>query len=75
MTGRTTIDFGPDQTAALDRLSVEFGATKASILRFGLSLMLIAVREGKRGNSLGVIHGDRILREIAGVWDVTPGAA
>lgn len=68
MTTRMTIDFGPDQSAALDRIANRLGTTKAGILRYGLSLLQIALAEQSRGNAMGIVHGERVVKELAGIW-------
>lgn len=62
------IQFTDEANAALERLAAELGTSKAGVLRFGLSLLSIARTEAERGNALGVINGDRVVKEIAGVW-------
>jgi hypothetical protein len=66
-----TVEFGPEQDQLLERLAKSHGITKAAILRFGLSLLVIAENEGRRGNAIGVVSGERVVKEIAGLWNVT----
>lgn len=61
-------EFGPDQIAALDRLAVELDTTKTGVLHAGLLLLRMAVAESRRGNALGVVNGERVLKELAGAW-------
>lgn len=68
MTTRLNIKLSEDAARSLDRLADVLGTTKTGALGYGLSLLSIAVRESKQGNALGVIHGERVVKELAGVW-------
>jgi hypothetical protein len=62
-------EFGPDQVAAIDRLSVELGIDKTDVLHNGLRLLRQAVREARRGNELGIVNGERVVGRLCGIWD------
>lgn len=67
---RMTVELGPDQAQAIEVIANASGHTKADVIRFSLALMQLFVREGRRGNGVGVIKGERVVKEIAGIWDV-----
>lgn len=64
-----TVEFGPDQMQLLDRLAERSGETKVAILRYGLSLMAVAMNEARKGNSIGVVRDGKVEERIIGVWD------
>lgn len=72
MSSKLLVQFGEDQAATLDRLSERTGASKAAILRYGLSLLTVAIRESRRGNAIGVVNGDRVVNRLVGIWDDVP---
>jgi hypothetical protein len=43
------------------------GTTKAGVLKTALALLQLAIRERKEGNSLGVVKGERVVKEIVGL--------
>lgn len=61
-------DFTEDQVKAIDRLSEVLGMDKTEVLTSGLLLLRHAVAEQKQGNALGVVNGDRVLKELVGIW-------
>jgi hypothetical protein len=65
---RMNVEFTPETAQRLEGLAERLGTTKVGALRFGLALLGVAVREAEQGNDIGVIRGDRVLREISGVW-------
>lgn len=68
-------DFGPDQIESINRLAGELRIDKTDVLTNGLRLLRIAVREARKGNSLGVVAGEFVVGELVGPWsDVTPAA-
>lgn len=64
---KRTYQFGPDQVAAIDRLSEELGIDKTDVLRNGLWLLRLAVVEEKKGNALGIIGSGGVSR-LVGAW-------
>ncbi len=70
---RMNVEFTPATDAALERLAETLGTSKAGILRFGIALMQIAVREQASGNSIGVVNGQQVVREVVGVWSIPAG--
>lgn len=67
---RMNVEFTESTDAALERLADVLGTSKAGVLRFGIALMQIAVNEQAKGRCIGVVEGERLVREIVGVWNV-----
>lgn len=61
---RLNLDLAPAAHNLLQELSEESGRSMTDILRTGLALVGIAQEEAKRGRSLGIIEGDKVIREI-----------
>lgn len=67
------VQFGDDQGAALERLAQELGQTQSGIIRSGLALLQIAVREARKGNGIGIVSAGRVITEMSGVWTYATG--
>lgn len=67
MGNRLNIHFTDKQKELLDELAVDLGTTKAGVLKKGLSLLQVALREARSGNQLGVVRNDRVVKEIIGI--------
>lgn len=61
---RLNIQFNERQKKTLNELSEEMGTTKTGVLKTALSLLELAMREKDQGNSLGVVKGDKVVKEI-----------
>ena len=72
---RKLIEFGPDQSEALERMTKEFGGTQSAIVRAGLALFQIAAREARKGNGIGVVNSGRVVNELVGPWSQASGLA
>lgn len=66
---RYNVTFTSRQTAALENMAEELGTTKADVLVKALSLLQVAIREKREGNSLGIIRGTQVVKEIVGIWE------
>jgi hypothetical protein len=66
---KLNVQFSPRQSAALAEMADELGTTKAGVLKTALALLEVAIRERKDGNSLAVIHGQTVVKEIVGIWE------
>lgn len=64
---RLNVQFSERQRKALDELADELDTTKAGVLKAALSLLEVALRERKAGNRIGIVKGDRVLKEIVGI--------
>jgi len=64
---RLNVQFNERQKKTLDEMSVELGTTRTGVLKTALSLLEIALTEQKRGNRLGVVKDDEVLKEIVGI--------
>lgn len=53
----------------LDALAEKLDTTKAGVIRYGITLLTVAVREQQHGRTLGVVDGDKVVKEIVGVWN------
>jgi len=67
MNSRLNIQFNERQNQALQDLANELGTTKGHVLRTALALLEVALREKKAGNDIGVVKGDRVVKEIVGL--------
>jgi hypothetical protein len=61
---RLNLDLTFEAYELLQKLADESGKNMADVLRTGLALYGIAQKETKRGNSLGVVNGDKVVKEI-----------
>ena len=67
MNGRLNIQFNEKQKKALEKLANDLGTTKAGVIKTGLSLLEVALREKKLGNQLGVVRDNKVVKEIIGI--------
>ncbi len=67
MASKLNVQFNDRQTKRLESMADELGTTKAGVLKTALSLLEVALREKKEGNSLGVIKGEKVVKEIIGI--------
>ncbi|NJN57776.1 MAG: hypothetical protein HC879_09885 [Leptolyngbyaceae cyanobacterium SL_5_9] len=58
------LDLTPDAYDLLQKLAEESGKNMADVLRTGLALYGIAQEESKKGRSLGVVEGEKVVKEI-----------
>jgi len=61
---RLNLDLTPAAYKLLQDLASESGRSMTDILRIGLALVGIAQEEATRGRSLGVIEGEKVIKEI-----------
>jgi hypothetical protein len=57
MGNKLNVQFNDRQSKSLEEMADEMGTTKAGVL----------IRERKEGNSLGVVKGDKVVKEIIGI--------
>ena len=67
MSSKLNVQFNERQQKALDEMADELGTTKAGVLKTALSLLEVAIRERRDGNALGVVKGDKVVKEIVGI--------
>lgn len=67
MASRLNVQFNEKQKKVLEELASDLGTTKTGVLKTGLSLLQIALRERKLGNQLGVVRDDKVVKEIIGI--------
>ena len=67
MGNKLNVQFNDRQSKRLEDLADEMGTTKAGVLKTALALLEVAIRERKEGNSLGVVKGDKVVKEIIGI--------
>ena len=67
MSSKLNVQFNERQQKALDEMADELGTTKAGVLKTALSLLEVAIRERRDGNALGVVRGDKVVKEIVGI--------
>lgn len=61
---RLNLDLTPEAYDLLQKLAEESGKNMADVLRTGLALYGIAQEESKKGRSLGVVDGEKVVKEI-----------
>lgn len=61
---RLNLDLTPEAYDLLQKLADESGKNMADVLRTGLALYGIAQEETKKGRSLGVVDGEKVVKEI-----------
>jgi hypothetical protein len=61
---RLNLDLTPEAYDLLQKLAEESGKNMADVLRTGLALYGIAQEETKKGRSLGVVEGEKVVKEI-----------
>ena len=64
---KLNVQFNDRQAKALEEMAEEMGTTKAGVLKTALTLLEVAIRERKEGNALGVVKGDKVVKEIIGI--------
>jgi len=67
MTTKLNVQFNDRQTKTLETMAEEMGTSKAGVLKTALALLEVAIREKKEGNALGVVKGDKVVKEIIGI--------
>jgi hypothetical protein len=67
MANKLNVQFNDRQTQTLEQMAEEMGTTKAGVLKTALALLEVAIRERKEGNALGVVKGDKVVKEIIGI--------
>ena len=67
MANKLNVQFNDRQNKTLGDMAEEMGTTKAGVLKTALVLLEVALRERKEGNGLGVIRGERVIKEIIGI--------
>ncbi len=67
MGNKLNVQFNDRQNKTLEEMASELGTTKAGVLKTALALLEVAIRERKGGNSLGVINGEKVVKEIIGI--------
>jgi hypothetical protein len=61
---KLNLELAPAAFDLLEKLSEETDKTKVEILRTGLALYGIAHDASKRDQSIGIIEGDKVVKEI-----------
>jgi hypothetical protein len=67
MANKLNVQFNDRQSKTLEDMAEEMGTTKAGVLKTALALLELAIRERKEGNSLGVVRGEKVVKEIVGI--------
>jgi hypothetical protein len=61
---RLNLDLAPAAYDLLQQIATDSGRSMTDVLRTGLALVGIAQEEAKKGRSLGIVEGDRVIKEI-----------
>jgi hypothetical protein len=67
MATKLNVQFNDRQAKRLEDMAEEMGTTRAGVLKTALALLDVAIRERKEGNALGVVKGDKVVKEIIGI--------
>jgi hypothetical protein len=67
MSNKLNVQFNDRQSKSLEEMAGQLGTTKAGVLKTALALLEVAIREKREGNSLGVIKGEKVVKEIIGI--------
>jgi hypothetical protein len=67
MATKLNVQFNDRQAKALEDMAEEMGTTKAGVLKTALTLLQVTIRETRDGNALGIINGDKVVKEIVGI--------
>lgn len=67
MPSKFNVQFSDRQTKTLEEMAEAMDTTKAGVLKTALVLMEVALRERREGNALGVIKGDKVVKEIINI--------
>ena len=67
MSSKLNVQFNDRQSKSLEHMADEMGTTKAGVLKTALALLEVALRERKEGNAIGVVKGDKVVKEIVGL--------
>jgi hypothetical protein len=67
MATKLNVQFNDRQSKSLENMAEEMGTTRAGVLKTALALLEVAIRERKEGNALGVVKGDKVVKEIVGI--------
>ena len=67
MPSKLNVQFNDRQNKSLEDMADEMGTTKAGVLKTALALLEVALRERKEGHALGVVKGDKVVKEIIGI--------
>lgn len=61
---KLNVQFNDAQTEALESLASGLGTTRTGVIKTAIVLLSVAARERRAGNAIGIVNGDRVLREI-----------
>lgn len=67
MSSRLNVQFNDKQKKSLEQMAAELGTTQAGVLKTALSLLEVAIREKHEGNRIGVVKGEKVVKEIVGI--------
>ncbi len=67
MANKLNVQFTARQSELLEQMAEEMGTTKGGVVKTALVLLQLAIREQKEGNALGVIRGEKVLKEIVNI--------
>lgn len=64
---KLNVQFNEKQNKALEEMADDLGTSKAAVLKTALSLLQLAIKEKREGNALGVVKGEKVIKEIVGL--------
>ncbi len=67
MPNKLNVQFTARQSELLEKMAEEMGTTKGGVVKTALVLLQLAIREQKEGNAIGVIKGEKVLKEIVNI--------
>lgn len=68
MLSSMNVQFTPETNDALMRLTKTLGTSKAGVLRYGVSALLLIMKAQRDGGELAVVKDGKVVREIEPLW-------
>ena len=63
------VQFSERQRESLAAMAEALNTTSAGAIAMALALLEVAIREKKLGNSLGIVRGEKVVKELVGIWE------
>lgn len=64
---RLSLDVSPELNNILDEMAEKTCSSKSDILRKSIALMEVAVQEKEKGNHIGIVKDQKVIKEIIGL--------
>ncbi len=57
------------QAKDLEEMASHLGTTKQGVVRVAIMLLKVAIREHGQGNTIAVASGNKVVKEIVGIFN------